>query len=167
MFLVKSQEKWNDKVMEQRGHKSSTEDKRQAVILRCAQVSHSLTLKLGSLWRLWPRIWPRSNSKGKDSIREMRWRLMSDQSREEDRSLLVPVVDVYFPSELKLAIAQCFWLASNSNTLYFHARHYPRIVKRDTPRHTWSGLQRLFRLIMSPCFPPPTCLLVLCPLVVH
>lgn len=52
MFLGRGQEKWNDKVMEQRGHKSSTEDKRQAVILRCAQVSHSVTLKLGSLWRL-------------------------------------------------------------------------------------------------------------------
>ncbi len=95
MFLGKSQEQLNDKIMEQRGHKSSTEDKRQAVILRCAQVSHSLTLKLGSLWRLWPRIWPRSNSKGKDSIREKCWRLIFDQSREEDRSLLVPVVDTF------------------------------------------------------------------------
>lgn len=95
-----ARKKWNDKVMEQRGHKSSTEDKRQAVILRRAQVSHSLTLKLGSLRRLWPRIWPRSNSKGKDSIREMRWRLVNDQSREKDRRLLVPVVDAYFPSEL-------------------------------------------------------------------
>lgn len=164
MFLERSQEKWNDKVMEQKGHKSSTEDKRQAVILRCALVSRSLTLKLGSLWRLWPRIWPRSNSKGKDSIREKRWRLIFDQSREEDQSLLVAVVDTHFPSELKLALAQCFWLASNSNVLNLHARHYPRSVKRGAPHHTWSGLQWLFRLIMNPCFPPPICLLFLCPL---